>query len=120
EDIKNIKLQEKYILEKSMKKVYKILPKDIKVKCKIYLFLGGEDGGFTISRNKIYINYGNYINNIEELIKIISHELYHSRNISYNNRICFSIKTAFREYNKIYEIIGKIMEEGIASLVQHG
>ena len=119
-DIKNIKLQEKYIIEKSMEKVYKIIPKYIKVRCKIYLFLGGEDGGFTVSRNRIYINYIYYIDNMEELIKIMSHELYHSRNISYKNRIYFSIKTAFSEYNKIYEIIGKIIEEGIASLVQHG
>jgi hypothetical protein len=120
EDINNIQIYEKYIIEKAMENIYKIIPKGMKVKCKIYLFSGGEDGGFTISRNKIYINYANYINNMEELIKIISHELYHSRNISYKNRICFSIKTAFSEYNKVYEIIGKIIEEGLASLVQHG
>ena len=38
---------------------------------KIYLFLGGNDGGFTITRDKIYINYGKYINNTEEFIKFL-------------------------------------------------
>lgn len=119
-DIKKIKTQEKYIIEKALEKNYKIIPKEMKIKCKIYLYFGGEDGGFTVSRNKIYINYGMYMNNLEELIKILSHELYHCRNISYKNRICFSFKTFFDKYGKIYEIIGKILEEGLAALVQHG
>ncbi len=120
EDINYIMGHEKYILDKAMKNIYKIIPEGMKTSGKIYLFLGGNDGGFTITRDKIYINYGKYINNTEEFIKILSHEFYHSRRISLKIRLFFLLKIVFINNGKIYGLMGKIIEEGIASLVQHG
>lgn len=119
-DIKKIKIQKKNIVDKALVNIHKIIPRGMKVKYKIYLYYGGEDGGFTINRNRIYINYKLYIEDLEELIKILGHELYHCRNIPYKNRISFSIWVLLNEYGKVYEIMGKILEEGLASLVQHG
>ena len=120
EDINYMMKYEDYILDEAMKNIYKIIPKSMKTSGKIYLFLGGNDGGFTIARDKIYINYGKYINDMEEFIKILSHELYHSRKISLKIRLFFLLKVAFMNNGKIYGLMGKIIEEGIASLVQHG
>ena len=119
-DINYIIKNEKYILDEVMKNIYKIIPEGMKTSNKIYLFLGGNDGGFTIARDKIYINYGKYINDIEEFIKILSHELYHSRKISLKVRLFFLLKIAFTNNGEIHGLMGKIIEEGIASLVQHG
>lgn len=119
-DIIYLEENEEYIIGKVFKEVYKIVPKEMKVKSNIYLYGGGVDGGFTINRDKIFINYGKYIGLTEELIKILSHEVYHSRNISIKNRLVFSLSTLFSPNPIIPEIIGKIIEEGIALLVQHG
>ena len=119
-DIDYIKKHENYILAEAIKNVYKIIPNDMKLNCKIYLFIGGNDGGFTVNRNKIYINYGKYINNMEEFIKVLSHELYHSRDISLRIRLLSLFKMLCSNNGRIYQIMGKIMEEGMASLAQHG
>lgn len=120
DDIDYIKRYESYILAEAIKNVYKIIPNDMKINCKIYLFIGGNDGGFTVNRNKIYINYGKYINNMEEFIKVLSHELYHSRDISLRIRLLSLFKMLCSNNGRTYQIIGKIMEEGMASLTQHG
>lgn len=119
-DIENIKKQEKNIVEKAIKNLYKIIPRNMGVKYKIYLYFGGGDGGFTINRRAIYINYKLYIEDPDELIKILGHELYHCRNIPHRDRILFSFRVFLNEDGKIYEIMGKVLEEGLASLVQHG
>lgn len=119
-NIKYIIEHENYIVDKAIGDAYKIIPKHVGVRGKIFLFLGGNDGGFTVARKNIYINYGKYIDDIEEFIKILSHELYHSRNIPIQSRIMFFMKANLKKYGEIYGIIGKIVEEGVASLVQHG
>lgn len=120
DDIQYIKENEKQIITKALKEVYKIVPKDMAVKSNVYLYGGGIDGGFTINRKKIFINYGKYIGLGEEFIKILSHEIYHSRDIPMKNRLIFLLKMVLKINPLTYKIIGKAMEEGIASLVQHG
>ena len=119
-DMEYIKKNEKQIIDKALRKVYKIVPKDMAVKPNIYFYSGGIDGGFTINRRKIFINYGKYIGLREEFIKILSHEIYHSRTIPVKSRLIFLLKMISKDNPLICEIIGKVMEEGIASLVQHG
>lgn len=119
-DIVYLEENEEYILGQVFKEVYKVVPKEMKVKSNIYLYGGGVDGGFTFNRDKIFINYGKYIGTREELIKILSHEVYHSRNISIKDRLAFSLSIVFSPNPIIPEIIGKIIEEGIALLIQHG
>ena len=119
-DIKYIKEKGDAILENALKEVYKIVPHNMSIKSNIYLYGGGANGGFTIDRKDIFINYGKYIGKKEEFIKILSHELYHSRKLSIESRIKFLFKMVFRVNRLIYGILGKALEEGIASLVQHG
>lgn len=107
------------IISGALENVFKIVPRDIKIQRNIYLYAGGIDGGFTVYRKDIFINYINYFNNLEEFIKVISHELFHCRNISLSNKF----KNLFLDNlnsKYIYEILGKILEEGIACLIQHG
>ncbi|QQY78889.1 hypothetical protein EDD65_10442 [Keratinibaculum paraultunense] len=120
DDIKYIETNKRNILDKAIDKTYKIVPSDMSLNINIYLYIGGNDGGFTLGRKKIYINYAKYIGNINEFIKIISHELYHSRNISFKNRFIFFIETLFTANVLAHKTISKIIEEGIACLVQHG
>ena len=120
DDIKYIETNKRNILDRATDKTYKIVPSDMSLNTNIYLYIGGNDGGFTIGRKKIYINYAKYIGNINEFIKIISHELYHSRNISFKNRFTFLIKTLLTNNILAHKTISKILEEGIACLVQHG
>lgn len=87
---------------------------------KINLYVGGNDGGFTINRKEIYINYGMYAGNIKELIKIMNHELYHSRNISLKDRFIFFLESLLNSNMVVHKAISKIIEESIACLVQQG
>lgn len=120
EDIQYIKEKEKFIIDEAIEAVYKIVPRDMSIDTNIYLYVGGDDGGFTVNRNRIYINYGKYIGNVDEFIKIISHELYHSRNIQLRDRFIFLLETLLSPNGITHEIMSKIIEEGIACLVQHG
>lgn len=120
EDVQYIKEKKQDILDEAIKETYKIVPHDMSFNGNIYLYIGGDDGGFTVNREKIYINYGKYMGNIEEFIKIISHELYHSRNIDLKDRFFFFLDTLSNTNMVAHEIIAKIMEEGIACLVQQG
>jgi hypothetical protein len=119
-DINSIKENEDLIINQALKRVYKIVPKGVTIKSKIFLYWGGSDGGFTIDRKKVFINYQKYIGNREEFIKILSHELYHSRNFSMKDRFIFFLKIILNTNRFVYEIIGKSIEEGIACLIQHG
>lgn len=107
------------IINESLSKVYNFIPKNIKIQPNIYLYAGGIDGGFTVYRKDIFINYIKYFNNLEEFTKVISHELFHCRLVSLNNKF----KNLFIDNinnRHTYEILGKILEEGTACLIQHG
>lgn len=119
-DIQYINENSHQIIQRALKKVYKIVPKDMPIRSNIYLYCGGIDGGFTINRNNIFINYGKYLGEKEEFIKILSHEMYHSRKLPIENRILLLFRLISRENRLLFEIIGKIIEKGIACLVQHG
>lgn len=119
-DIYYIKENDELIIRKALKRVYKIIPDTMEIKANICLYAGGTDGGFTINRNNVFINYGKYIGQREEFINILSHELYHSRNISIQSRIKFMWRLIFRKNRIIYGLLGKSIEEGIACLIQHG
>ena len=118
-DIYYIQKNEEQIIAQALHRVYKIVPKDMIVSSNIYLYGGGMDGGFTINRKKVFINYGKYIGHREEFIKVLSHELYHSRNFSIKSRFIFFLKMFLNTNRLTYEVIGKSLEEGIACLVQH-
>ncbi|WP_312907306.1 DUF5700 domain-containing putative Zn-dependent protease [Tissierella praeacuta] len=118
-EILYIKENEHKIINEALDKVYKFIPKDIKVQPNIYIYAGGIDGGFTVYRKNIFINYIKYINKPQEFVKIISHELFHCRTIPLTNRLKSLFVLSFNN-RYVYEILGKILEEGIACLIQHG
>lgn len=118
-ELENIKQEEREIIQKALKKVYEIIPEHVEIHPKIYLYAGGIDGGFTLNRKEIYINYIKYLSNSEELIKIISHELFHSRKIHPKIKFIRYFKLNTKDIY-LYELFGKIFEEGIALLIQHG
>ncbi|HSH34938.1 DUF5700 domain-containing putative Zn-dependent protease [Schnuerera sp.] len=119
-DIQYINENADLLIKIALKKVYKIVPREMPIRYNIYLYSGGDDGGFTINRKKIFINYGKYIGEREEFINILSHEMYHSRKLPIRNKIIFLSKIMVKENRLLYETIGKSIEEGIACLVQHG
>lgn len=107
------------IIGEALEKVYNFIPKSIKIQTNISLYAGGIDGGFTVNRRDIFINYLKYFSKPEELIKVISHELFHCRFTPLNNKVKnIFIDNINNRYT--YEIFGKILEEGIACLIQHG
>lgn len=119
EELENITLKEEKIINEALSKVYKILPEYINICPKIYLYGGGTDGGFSLYGKEIYINYIKYLGNIEEFIKVISHELFHCRSIPLKNKLRNYFQLNLRK-RYLYEVLGKIFEEGIALLIQHG
>ncbi len=107
------------IISEALINVFKLVPKGIKIQPNIYLYAGGIDGGFTVCRKDVFINYIKYFNSLEEFIKVIGHELFHCRIISLSNKFrSLFIDNVNSKY--IYEILGKILEEGIACFIQHG
>jgi len=120
EDIDYLKKNRKLIINKALERVYEIVPEEIKIHTNICLYAGGIDGGFTINRNHVFINYGKYIGQKEEFVKILSHELYHSRQIPLIYKAKFFLRTISSKKRYAYGILGKIIEEGIACLIQHG
>lgn len=120
EDIDYIEKNYNVIIDSALKEVYKIVPHHMNIKSSIYLYAGGVDGGFTINRRKAFINYGKYIDKRDDFIDILGHELYHCRKISLENRIKYLFRIGFKSERAMYEVVGKLIEEGIACLVQHG
>lgn len=120
EDIKDIKRSVNPIIKEAKRKVYKVVPKSMPISTDIKLYWGGMDGGFTLKRREIYINYRRYFGNREEFIKILSHEMYHARKISIKNRGKFLLGTILKENRLLYKTVGRIVEEGLALIVQHG
>ena len=119
ESLKYIKLNENEILNKSIEKVYSIVPKHILMEYNINFYLGGNDGGFTINRKDIYINYLQYYENMEELIKVLSHEIFHCRpNVQQNKFKDIFNKNIDEVY--LFQVLGRILEEGLATFIQHG
>lgn len=108
------------IVKMSLNRVYRIIPENMKVKTDIYLYAGGPDGGFTVNRKDVYINILNYIGEREEFIKILSHELYHSRKVALRSKLQFNSQLISKKKRYAYGILGRIIEEGIACLIQHG
>ena len=119
-DIEYIRNNHRYMVDTALRKVYRIVPKHMAIKAKIYLYIGGIDGGFTLNRKDIFINYGQYIGRMDDLIGILSHELYHCRQILLEDRIKYMLRLGFRVKRSIYEVMGRIIEEGIACLIQYG
>lgn len=120
EDIEYIKKYQGLIIDKALERVYKIVPEEMEIHRDIYLYAGGVDGGFTLNRSRVFINYSKYIGKEEDFIKILSHELYHSRIIPLRYKLKFTLRTIPKNKRYAYNILGKLLEEGIASLIQHG
>lgn len=120
EDIDYLRRNKELIIHKALERVYEIVPEDIKIRTDICLYAGGIDGGFTLNRNQVFINYGKYIGEKEEFVKILSHELYHSREIPLRYRAKVFLRFMSKKKRHAYGILGKIIEEGIACLIQHG
>lgn len=117
--LKDIEKNQTMILERALSNVYKFVPNTMKIRPNIYIYAGGIDGGFTIYRKNIFINYIKYFNSLEDFIEVISHELFHCRDISLGNK--FKNLYIDSTYDKnIYKVLGKVLEEGIACLIQHG
>ena len=120
DDIEYLRKNKDLIIDKALERVYRIVPEEMDIRIEICLYVGGTDGGFTLNRNCVFINYGNYIGNKEEFIKILSHELYHCRVIPMRYKLKFLFKYISKKKRYAYSILGKIIEEGIACLIQHG
>lgn len=118
-ELEFIKAHEEKIIDIALDKVYKIVPKSIDIYPNIYLYGGGIDGGFTLYGKEAFINYIKYLANMEEFIKVLSHELFHCRNISITTKLKNYLKLNIKE-RYLYEVLGKILEEGIALFIQHG
>lgn len=108
------------IVKSALERIFRVISADVEIKTDIYLYAGGPDGGFTVNRNEVYINYLNYIGEKDELIKILSHELYHSRKIRLIRKLKFGMKLLRKRKRYAYGLLGRIIEEGIASFIQHG
>ena len=112
---------EKYqysIMEQALDRVRIFVSQELKINSNIYFYIGGIDGGFSVYGKDIFVNYIKYFNKIDELIKIISHELFHCRVVPFRNKFRLFLSLDTKKY--VYEIFGKILEEGIALLIQHG
>ncbi|WP_352405112.1 DUF5700 domain-containing putative Zn-dependent protease [Sporanaerobacter acetigenes] len=115
-----IKKNEDIIFENVLKQLYKYIPESIKVDPNIVLYAGGVDGGFAIFTKNVYINFIKYIGNIDEFEKILAHEFYHARQIPIGKKVSLILKMSFYSKKALYDTLGRLLEEGIASLVEHG
>ena len=119
-DIEYIKENNDEILNNVLTRVYKFLPSWMKVNPKIILYAGGEDGGFATFTKNVYVNLGKYIGRKEEFEKVLAHEFYHTRHISFQKKITLFIKTSLYPEKAMFDTLGRVLEEGIACLVQQG
>lgn len=118
--VEYIKANEREIINNALFRVYRFVPNEVPIKPNIYIIAGGCDGGFTAFMKKIYINFGKYIENIEEFEKVLAHELYHSRYLKFYKKAFLILKMSLYTEKAMYETLGRILEEGIACLIQHG
>lgn len=114
-----IKINEKEILNQALGKVYTIVPQHILLNYNVNFYIGGNDGGFTINRKDIYINYLQYYENMEELVKVLSHEIFHCRPNVQQNKIKDIFNKNIEEVY-LFQVLGRILEEGLATFIQHG
>ncbi|HHV26720.1 hypothetical protein FYJ27_04610 [Anaerosalibacter bizertensis] len=119
-DINYIKENEREIFERVCIQVYEYLPKNIEVDPNIIIYLGGFDGGFATFTKDVYVNIGRYIGNLKEFEKLLAHECYHARKIPFKRKVSLFFKMSFYPEKAMYDTLGRILEEGIACLVQHG
>ncbi len=119
-NVEYIKTNEDRIINNVLEKVYKIVPKNIVIKPKIYIIAGGHDGGFTIFMRKVYVNLGKYIGHMKEFEKVLAHELYHGRKLEFHKKVILMLKMNMDNKKAMFETFGRIFEEGIACLIQHG
>lgn len=120
DNVEYIKNNQCEVINNALDRVYKIVPLEIPINSNIYIIAGGCDGGFTIFMKKIYINMGKYIGNIEEFEKVLAHELYHGRSLKFYKKFFLLFKMSMFHEKAMFETLGRIFEEGIACLVQHG
>lgn len=119
DDIEYFKRNEKEILAQVLCQVYQYIPKQIKINPDIILYVGGVDGGFATFTKNVYINYLKYVGNLNEFKKILCHEFYHARQIFLYKKLELILKMSYNN-RPMYELLGRICEEGIACLIQQG
>ncbi|MCR2045203.1 hypothetical protein NSA23_13920 [Anaerosalibacter massiliensis] len=119
-DVKYVKENEKEIIKRVSTHVYKYLPDKMEINPNIVIYIGGLDGGFATFTRDVYINIGRYIGNLKEFEKVLAHEFYHARHISIKKKAVLFFKINFHPEKVMYDSLGRILEEGIACLVQHG
>jgi hypothetical protein len=107
------------IVNNALKRLYSIIPEWVEINPQIFLLAGGVDGGFCIFGKRIYINLIKYIGKIEEFEKVISHEMYHIRKNPFRRKKSWIKNMYFYPEKYLYELFGRILEEGIACLIQH-
>lgn len=120
EELEYIKLNEETIISSVLEQVYKFIPRWVEIRPDITLYAGGIDGGFATFTKDVYINYIKYIGNLNEFKKVLAHEFYHARKVPINKKIELFFKMNFYNGRAKYDSLGRIFEEGIACLIQHG
>jgi len=119
-DLEYIRCNEEDIISKVLEQIYIYIPKWVEIKPDITLYVGGVDGGFATFTKDVYINYIKYIGNLKEFKKVLAHEFYHARRVPINKKIKLFLKMSFYINRAKYDSLGRIFEEGIACLIQHG
>lgn len=120
EELEYIQLNEETIISSVLEQVYKFIPRWVEIRPDITLYAGGIDGGFATFTKDVYINYIKYIGNLNEFKKVLAHEFYHARKVPINKKIELFFKMNFYNGRAKYDSLGRIFEEGIACLIQHG
>lgn len=85
----------------------------------IYLYALGNDGGFCLQGGELFINL---LRSKDDLINILSHELYHGREIETEEE--FKLRVKYNSLNVENDENGELLlsqfaEEGIATLIQY-
>ena len=119
-DLEYIKSNEVDIISQVLEQIYRYVPMWVEINPNITLYVGGVDGGFATFTKDVYINYIKYIGNIEEFKKVLAHEFYHARLVPISKKIKLFLKKSFYINRAKYDSLGRIFEEGIACLIEHG
>lgn len=85
----------------------------------IYLFALGNDGGFCLQGGELFINI---LRSKDDLSNILSHELYHGRDIeteeTFNLRMKYNSLTVENDTEGDF-LLSQFAEEGIATIIQY-